>query len=271
MKAVLSGAAVLLLLGACGTTGMSEEDTTDRSGGSEQPDTKNTNSESAAAEEGVLSEEATFSHVYEFDLDLELTDDEEWEYKYERDDSAEIERGDGKDLKGSQAEEEIEALLGAAVITADRPFSEIKSEVLGELGLQEVDVKEFELEIKYDGGEKLEVDHKPKRAEENKSVHEFDLDIEFTNKEQWEYEYERDDNEAEIERDGSESSVTGTEAHEEIEAILGSIDISTDRSIEEMRAEVLEAVNAEEEEVKKIDVDIDFQDGEKIKFKQDLS
>ncbi|TVP84041.1 MAG: hypothetical protein EA344_07815, partial [Alkalicoccus sp.] len=58
-------------------------------------------------------------------------------------------------------------------------------------------------------------------------------------------------------RDGSETE--GAQAIEEIEALLAGITISMDRSISDMKQEVLNELDIEEDEVEDFDLDIEYE------------
>ncbi|SDN86520.1 YusW family protein [Alkalicoccus daliensis] len=276
MKKLITGVSALTLLAACGLNEVSPEENNTESVADTQTEADSGESaqdnidETNAAETSASDEQTENSaEVSEFDLQIEFTNSEEWEFEYERDDYAdtEIERDGKETVTGEEAAAEIEAVLEDLHITAGRPVQEIKDEVLEVLGLSTNDVQEFDLDIEFDTGESIVLDHETSDGDRG-AVKELDLDIDFANNEDLEFEFDADDQEAEIERrDGSE--IEGAEALEEIEALLESISIAMDRSIADMKAEVLQELDLDEDEVSEFNIDVTYENNESVKFKHD--
>lgn len=288
MKKVLFGLSACVLLAACNTEGqqvntqanssneeadviVDESDSNVTGESEESNDTNGSENDNGSSNETEQNEDLS---VYEFDLDIEWNNGAKWEYDYEQNDEAEIERENGQkeEVKGEEAREEIEELLGAITVTADRSPEEMMHEILDVLDIDGSEIKDFDIEVEYNNGEKVAFGHEIAGSSEDKTVRDFDLNIDFLNDEDWEFEYERNQQKAEIERDnGEEVKVTGEEAMTEMEELLASITISTDRTILEMKQEVLEALGVDESEVDEFDLDIEYEDGEEIKIKHDIS
>ncbi|WP_027963681.1 YusW family protein [Halalkalibacillus halophilus] len=292
MKKLLFILVAALFLAACGTDVESEEDTTGNQADQETEEQTNNeeenNTEEPSSEEADENEEASeneettsnenqeasgdydVSSVHEFDLQIEFTDDTEWEYEYERNDmeDTEIEKDGKETVKGEAAAEEIESLMAEFNITTDRTLVEMKEEVLAALNLSQDEVEDFDLEIKFESGEEIVFDHESVQNENQGNVREFDMDIDFFSGDDWEYEYEADDQEAEIERGNEE--IEGSAAMTEIEELLSNISITMDRSIQEMKQEVLNALDVNEDDVKDFDIDVEYENGETVKFKHDV-
>ncbi|PRO66082.1 YusW family protein [Alkalicoccus urumqiensis] len=305
MKKVLTGITAITLLAACGaadvepennqsesidtnvntaeneaagTSGendVPEENTGDAeadAGGNEPSAEENAPVEAAAeddngaadGEETAGDNEAGSFSYEEFDLQLEFTDDREWEFEYERGDS-EIERDDGESLTGDAAAQEIESLFADVNVAADRPMAEIKQEVIEAAGADPSEVEEFDLDVKTASGEEIDVDHEYSGGG---TIRELDLDIDFTNGEDVEYEFEADDNEAEIER-RDDSEVEGAEALSEVEALIGALDVTMDHSIDELKEQLYSALDLDADEVQKVDLDVEFDSSESIQFKHE--
>ncbi|QKS72732.1 hypothetical protein FLK61_39655 [Paenalkalicoccus suaedae] len=267
-------AATSLFLVACGTANntTSTEVNTASSGDVVSNESNNT-TENNTNTSNSSGNDADTEAVDEFDLHIEFIDGSEWEFDYESNDptDSEIERSGAETVVGEDATLEIETLLTELTINTERPLQEMKDEVLTTLGVNSEDVEGFDLEVKYMSGEEIVFDHETMLQEGSRDILEFTLDIELFSGEEWDYDYDRTDMEAEIEREnGDESVTTGQEAIEEIENLLGQIDISMDRSIGEMKSEILAAVGIDEGDVEDFDVDVEFEDGEEIKFKHDV-
>lgn len=82
---------------------------------------------------------------------------------------------------------------------------------------------------------------------------------------EWEYDYEVGDD-AEVKKDGDSRS----DAQDEIEALIDSIDISVDRSFDDMISEVLDHLEINESDVQELDLEIEYDNDTKIKLKFDL-
>ena len=226
------------------------------------------------SEDANASNENGSGNIHEFELDLEFANGEEWEYEYEFQGEAEIEKENGEsvNIEGQEAVQEIEILLSAVHIQADRTPEDMMNEVLQELNIKLEDIVEFDIEVEYETDEKVKFKYERAAGSDDKTVHDFSLDLEFFNGEEWEFDYERDDQEAEIEREnGEETKVTGQDAMTEINALLDSISIRMDRSIEDMKLEVLDSLGLDPETVKEFDLDIEYVDHEEINIEHDLS
>lgn len=303
MKKVMTGlAAVTLLTAACGglnevepeqnadTAGQADEENQPQAEGNNVNATNNntdtannaventeeTDSEDETNTEAESNNEQTAANdvedVVEFDLHIEFSDDTEWEYEFERDDleDMEVDRDGEESLSGEAAMEEIEALLSELSIDTERTLEEMIQEALEASGAPMDEVEDVDMEIKYADGEEIVIDHEGRQQSGDLgAVREFDLDIDFVNGEDLEYEYDMDDPEGEIER-RDDSETEGAEAIEEIESLLGEISITMDRSISEMKQEVLNALDIEEDEVEDFDIDAEYENGQTIKFKHDV-
>lgn len=283
MKKAIVGLSAVFLLAACGdevvemeeeSSGSEEQAGQEESSESnDQAGQENSNGEQEDSSEQVDSADETEGQaagVYLFDLHLEFLNDEEWEYEYELDDSddMEIDRDGEETILGDDAAAEIEELLGQINITTDRPLMDMKQEVLEALDVSEDELEDMDLEIEYDGGETIEFDHETAGGGDPGSVRELDMDIDLTNGNSWEYDYEADDPEAEIEQ-GDGREIEGQEAVSEAEALLDNISITMDRSIDEMKQEVLDELDLNEEDVQDFDIDVEYENGESVKFKHD--
>ncbi|WP_078592746.1 YusW family protein [Evansella clarkii] len=101
--------------------------------------------------------------VREFELEIDFQDGSQWEFEYEDDNGeteAEIERenGDESEREGSEAIEEMEAMLQELQIFPDTAEDDAIDQVLSYLDITEDELTEFELEIEYQNGDELEIE-----------------------------------------------------------------------------------------------------------------
>lgn len=133
-----------------------DEDTVTNDG--EGQETENQNGD---GENGASSGETAYDRgVKEFELSLEFLNDDKWEYEYRVVNGsidAEIEIDNGRDIEGTdEAVEEIENLLQNVVIDEARNQDEMIDDILGLLDVSRDELEEFELEIDYEDGTKIE-------------------------------------------------------------------------------------------------------------------
>lgn len=283
MKKMTVGMAAVILLAGCGT-GQETSETTPadtENATQQQVDATNGNSDKAqeestdqadssgqAAQDKQTASSAASSEIREFDLDLKFTDDREWEFDYDRN-QASIERDSGDRLSGQQAQDEFAQLFQAIQFSTARPLDEIKREVLEAVNAEQADVRDFELDVKFDSGEEMEIDHDVRNGGTSEELDEFSLDLTFVGGGEASYDFESNEREAEIERrDGSESEGAG--ALEEMEQLIGQVNITMDRSVDDMKAEVLQALAIDAAEVEDFDLEVDYRGGEEIKFSHDM-
>ncbi|MFP3358226.1 YusW family protein [Planococcus sp. SIMBA_143] len=283
MKKMTAGMAAVILLAGCGTGQDTSQTTTADTENATQQQTGATNGDSGkvqgesteqadstekAAPDNQTASSASNGEIREFDLDLEFTDDREWEFDYDRN-RASIERDSGDRLSGQEAQDEFAQLFQAMQFSTARPLEDIKREVLEAVNAEQAEVREFELDVKFDSGEEMEIDHNVRNGARSEELDEFSLELTFAGGGESSYDFESDEREAEIElRDGSESEGAG--ALDEMEQLLGQVNITTARSIDDMKAEVLQALSIDAAEVEDFDLEVDYKGGEEIKFSHDM-
>ncbi|UTR08653.1 YusW family protein [Evansella sp. LMS18] len=101
--------------------------------------------------------------VREFELEIDFQDGSQWEFEYEDDNGeteAEIEKenGDESEREGSEAIDEMEAMLQELQIFPDTSEDDAIDQVLSYLEITEDELTEFELEIEYQNGDELEIE-----------------------------------------------------------------------------------------------------------------
>ena len=123
--------------------------------------------EEVIVEAALITEEVSVEEIggiIEFKLEVELDEDEEFEYKYENEDGeikAKIEKktDDSKlEIKGEEAQAQIEDLLKELELASDISKEEAVSLILEVLEVDQADIKEFELEVKFADGTKLKIE-----------------------------------------------------------------------------------------------------------------
>ncbi len=230
--------------------------------------------ESPADESGEGTSEFVYNpkEVKKLNLDIELKSGEEWEYDFDRDEQEaeiEYENGSDNDREGQGAFQEIEGLLAALNIDLDRPVDEMIGEILSHVEIQRENLEEIDFEIEMYSGEKVGFKYHIGSANKNDTIDEFDMDIKFTSGAEWDYEYDLDDPEFEVEySDGND--LDGQDAKNEMERILSEVEIGLDKSIAQMKKDFLAAIDVNEDEIKEWDFEVEFQNGETIKAKHDI-
>ncbi|MDN5708589.1 MAG: YusW family protein [Planococcus sp. (in: firmicutes)] len=283
MKKMTTGMAAVILLAGCGTGQNTSETTTAATENATQQQTDATNGDSStaqgdsaeqadsteqAAQDEQAASPAASGEIREFDLDLKFTDDREWEFDYDRNEAS-IERDSGDRVSGQEAQDEFAQLFQAIQFSTARPLEDIKREVLEAVNAPQADVREFEMDVKFDSGEEMEIDHDVRNGARSEELDEFSLELTFAGGGESSYDFEGDEREAEIERrDGSESEGAG--ALDEMEQLLSQVNITTARPIDDMKAEVLQALSIDAAEVEDFDLEVDYRGGEELKFSHDM-
>ncbi|QQK76848.1 hypothetical protein HUG15_15605 [Salicibibacter cibarius] len=102
----------------------------------------------------------------------------------------------------------------------------------------------------------------------DKGVRELELEIQFTDDTEWEFEYEAENDEvdAEVEKDDDERE--GDEAREEIEEILGNVQLDTQQDDEEMAQELISALDLNEDDIYRLELFIELENDEMYNVEQ---
>lgn len=275
----------VLILGACGTTDNEQEIETPSPPNNEVED--DISEDETEFDENVgdnqdgsdteNNDSLTFTYdpeeVKEFELQIELLTNEEWSYDFDRKgNKAEIEHENGSDSErsGAEAFTEIETLLGSIQIDHERSLNEMIDEILSYLEIDRNDLKELDVQIETHAGEKLGFKYHLAETGQSDTIHEFDMDIEFTSRDKWEYEYDLRDQDFSVEYD-NQDNLTGQAAQEEMERILSEVTIDLDQSIGELQAAFLAAIDVDPAELEEWDFEVEFEDQTTIAAKFDRS
>lgn len=98
--------------------------------------------------------------IDDFDMDIKFASGAEWEYEYElEDEEFKIEYSDSTNLHGKEAQTEIERILSEVIIGLDHSISEMKKDFLSTIDVNEDDIREWDFEVEYVTGEKIQVEH----------------------------------------------------------------------------------------------------------------
>ncbi|HHU20420.1 MAG TPA: hypothetical protein GXZ58_09470 [Bacilli bacterium] len=275
----------VLILGGCGATD-TEQDTAieDPPNGDVQDELPEEETEAEenidGVQEGSDSENRDplmFTYdpieVKEFELQIELLTNEEWSYDFDRGaNEAEIEYENGSDSERNGAEvfTEIEALLGSIQIDHERSLTELIDDLLSYLEIDRADLKELDVQIATNAGEKLGFKYHLAETGQSDTIDEFDMDIEFVSRDNWEYEYDLRDQDFSVEYD-NQDNLTGQAAQEEMERILSEVTINLDQSIGELKAAFLASIAVDQAELEKWSFEVEFEDRTKIAARFDRS
>lgn len=275
----------VLILGACGTTDTEQEVETPNppknevedelpAEGTEVDDNIGDNQDGSDAEN---SDSLAFTYnpeeVKEFELQIELLTNEEWSYDFDRKaNKAKIEHENGSDSErsGSEVFTEIEALIGSIQIDDERSINEMIDEILSYLEIERTDLKELDVQIETNVGEKLGFKYDLAERSQSDTINDFEMDIEFTSRDKWEYEYDLREQDFSVEYD-NQDNLNGQEAREEMERILSEVTIDLDQSIGELKAAFLAAIDVDPSELEEWDFEVEFEDQTTIGAKFDRS
>lgn len=276
----------VLLLGACGTSNSNLDDGTKTSDnevqddveGNENPTTEQGESGSDSSDQAsteVPMDQWDFTYnpeeIKEFELNIELLTNEEWDYDFDREDQeAEIEHENGSDTKksGREAFQEIEALLAAIKIDHERSINEMIDELVDYLALNREDLEKIDLALETYSGEELGFKYHTAKGNQSNVVNELDLDIEFLSGEEWAYEYELNDQDFSIEY-SDQNDLHGEDAKTEMEDILSEVTIDLDQSLGTLAGDFLTAIDRDFSELKEWSFEVEFEDQMKLAVKFD--
>ena len=98
--------------------------------------------------------------IDDFDMDIKFGSGAKWEYEYKlRDSEFKIEYSDGTDLRGKEAQDEMENILSEVTIGLEQSISQLKKDFLAAVNVNEDDITEWDFELKYTTGEKIKAKH----------------------------------------------------------------------------------------------------------------
>ena len=98
--------------------------------------------------------------IDDFDMDIKFEAGAKWEYEYKlRDSEFKIEYSDGTDLRGKEAQDEMENILSEVTIGLEQSISQLKKDFLAAVNVNEDDITEWDFELKYTTGEKIKAKH----------------------------------------------------------------------------------------------------------------
>ncbi|NIK11383.1 YusW family protein [Alkalibacillus almallahensis] len=97
----------------------------------------------------------------------------------------------------------------------------------------------------------------------------YELEIEFSNGDEWSYDYEveNDGKNAEIERDG-ESDLDGSEAIDEVENMIEAVQPAPDLSYDEALQRVYNHLDINQDDVEEVELDVDFENGDTLEIER---
>ncbi|MDQ0158170.1 YusW family protein [Alkalibacillus salilacus] len=97
----------------------------------------------------------------------------------------------------------------------------------------------------------------------------YELEIEFSNGDEWSYDYEveNDGKEGEIERD-SESDLDGRDAIDQIENMIEAVQPAPDLSYDEALQRIYDHLEINQEDVQAVELDVDFGNGDTLEIER---
>lgn len=100
-------------------------------------------------------------------------------------------------------------------------------------------------------------------------VLEFELEIELTNQQEYDMEYEikGDQFKAEYEEPGS-PKIYGEEAKAKIEPLIEQLNLQPEMDVDELRKQILSILEIDEATVAEFELEVEFSDGREIKIKR---
>lgn len=102
------------------------------------------------------------------------------------------------------------------------------------------------------------------------NIEEFKLTIELVNGMEYDYDFDRSDDEAKVEiENGEEINLTGEEAWDKILELLDNTEISLERSLNDMMDEILAHLDISRDELDEFELELEFLDSKEIDFKYD--
>ncbi|WP_017726726.1 YusW family protein [Halalkalibacterium ligniniphilum] len=231
-----------------------------------------------AVKEQLLSDE-----IQEFEVEAKYENDDELELEYKLRKGrvkAEVEEsfdGSERELKGEEALAEITRYLEQWGLSSKMTNEEVVQRIRASLPERD-DLIELKIDVKFTNGVKVKQEFKVKKKDEERGsyngIHKLELEIKTTDntKVEWDYEHTKDGEvEAEVEwkHKGKERELEGSEAQEEIEASLDSIEINDSMSNEELVNAFVQANDLDVAKVKEVKVKIYFDTGieRKIEWK----
>jgi len=265
MKKTIIGLSAILLLAGC--SGGGDQASTEDGGGSEGNNSGEQTTQQDQTAQTDNGENTSNAAVQELELSVLFNDGSEWEYDHDVDFETEVTQGE-ESTTGQEAVDQVNALYEAITVGADQTIADMKTAMINELGVTAEEVASMEFEAVNNQGEEISFSHDPAQSGEDKTVNEFELSFEFTDENEWDYEYDQES--AEINQDNGES-LEGQEARTQIEELLSTVTISTDSSINDMKQQIFDALGATAEDVHDFDLEITYADEEQITFTHDTS
>ncbi|MBR7554853.1 YusW family protein [Allobacillus sp. GCM10007491] len=218
---------------------------------------------------GSDSAQQSESDIVEYELQIDLINEEEYDYSYDsRDDEYKIEVGNGnkQDITGEQAKVDLEELRPFAHIDLEKPLNEMMEATLSHLNIDLTNLSDYDLETTYKQGPQYSIEHQKSKGPGNGEILDFNLSVTQKNKDEWEYDYERS-GEAVIEKPNGEVTEG---AHEEIEKLLEKVNISSEQSFDEIKKNVLEQLEINENDIQEFELEVKYDNKEEIKLGYEL-
>ncbi|WP_424768494.1 S-layer homology domain-containing protein [Paenibacillus sp. sgz302251] len=218
----------------------------------------------------------TTAGIREFELELEIDEDNGLKLEYENKNGkpkAEVEikvDGDKEKLKGPEAIQQLEAFFAAVMLTPEMSRDDIQSQIFTALEVADNGFKEFEIEIRFSNGKKIEfeVENDEESAEEENlyGIDEFKLKAELWSGQKLKAEYKYDDGKSEAKMELDSQKLSGANALRAIAAFFEQVSITDDMSKDEIVEQALAYFEIEESAIKDLRLEIEFSNGKEVKI-----
>lgn len=230
-----------------------------------------------------VTEQVVSQDIQEFEIEAKYANDGELEMEYkirkghikaeleeELDDSE-------RKVKGEQALKEIQAYVDQWGLTSSMSQDEIVTRIRESLSTESELIK-LEIEIKFSDGTKVKYKDREKdkysEYDSYQGVLELKVEIETHDKDEhkWEYKHEKNGRvkagvESKADR-GAKEKLRGSEAQAAIEAYLDTMQLTDSMTEDELVEAILQAAGINFENVKEIDVKVQFDSGVKLEVEK---
>lgn len=236
MKKLIIGAIVTLLLVACSPTPQNNSNII-------TPPSSNDSTNNSSQNDGEFV--YSVDNVRDFELDIELLNGRDIEYDYRAN------------------EGEVIDLLNHIEINLERTLNEMMEDVLNHLDISRDDVNEFQLQVEFNDFKEIEFNYNQEATEEDREVVDFNLEIDYKDRSEWNFEYELNED---YEVEGKEN-LKDSDAKTRIDALIDVLDISMDKSLNEIASAFMNHLEINRDQVESFDLDIEYRDASEIDVK----
>lgn len=243
--------------------------------------------EASFIQEELIKE--TTAGINEFELEVELHTGQKMELKYKNDDGnlkAEITKQSKDDkgkekVKGTEAVQAAEDFLKSAAITPQMTKQAIVNQILKTIEVENSQVKELDVEVKFANGTKIEIELENEEKEsgskqsDNKQpdtqanpygVVKFKVDVELHNKQKLKVDYKHEDGKTDAKVEKDQEKASGEQAILAVEDFLKQLNLTDAMDKSDIQKRMVTLLQAKESDVKEFKCEIEFTSGKKVKI-----